>query len=201
MQEQSRPNKATKLPAYNDEQLIVLSRREEQLRASAFAVLVARYENKIYLFCLRYLRHEEDAKEACQEAFLRAYRYLWQFEGRASFKTWLYQIASNQCATLVGKRKREPNHLDIADFVETLPIQQARDDVESQHIATLLATLTAKDQIVIQRRFFEDQSLEQLAKQLNISLSAAKMRLYRALERFKNVYLAEVQQMNSTGKG
>lgn len=175
----------------NDEQLIALSRQKEWLRASAFSVLMTRYENKIYLFCLRHLRHEEDAREACQEAFLRVYRYLWQFEGRASFKTWLYRIAKNQCATLAGKRKRERNHLDIAEFVDILPAQQRHDDLERGHIVALLATLTIKDQIVIQRRFFEDQSLEKLAQQLNISLSAAKMRLYRALERFKNTYRVE----------
>ena len=192
MRQQSTPSKVVKLPTCNDEQLIALSCREEELRASAFAVLMTRYENNIYLFCLRHLRHEEDAREACQETFLRAYRYLWQFEGRANFSTWLYRIAINQCATLVSKRKREQNHLDIAECVDTLPTHQRRDDLESEHIATLLATLTTKDQIVIQRRFFEDQPLEQLAKQLNISLSAAKMRLYRALERFKNIYLAEL---------
>ena len=192
MRQHSTAGKVVKWLTLNDEQLIALSRREELLRASAFSVLMTRYENKVYLFCLRHLRYEEDAREACQEAFLRAYHYLWQFEGRASFRTWLYRIAKNQCATLASKRTREQNHLDIAEFVDILPIQKRHDDLESEHIVTLLATLTTKDQMVIQRRFFEDQSLEKLAKQLNISLSAAKMRLYRALGRFKNAYLAEL---------
>ena len=197
MRQYSPAGKAIKWSTFNDEQLIALSRQEARLRANAFSVLMTRYENKIYRFCLHHLRHEEDAREACQEAFLRAYRYLLQFEGRASFSTWLYRIAKNQCATLASKRTRERNHLDIADFVDILPTQQRHDELENERIATLLTTLTSKDQIVIQRRFFEEQSLEKLARQLNISLSAAKMRLYRALERLKKAYLVEFRTARS----
>jgi RNA polymerase sigma-70 factor (ECF subfamily) len=63
----------------------------------AFEGLVRQHEARLLGFCRRWLRCEEDAREACQDAFVRAWQALPEFENRARFSTWLYQIALNAC--------------------------------------------------------------------------------------------------------
>jgi len=63
----------------------------------AFEWLVRQHEARLLGFCRRWLRCEEDAREACQDAFVRAWQALPEFESRARFSTWLYQIALNAC--------------------------------------------------------------------------------------------------------
>lgn len=63
----------------------------------AFEWLVRQHEARLLGFCRRWLRCEEDAREACQDAFVRAWQALPEFESRAKFSTWLYQIALNAC--------------------------------------------------------------------------------------------------------
>ncbi|MFM7603692.1 MAG: RNA polymerase sigma factor [Prosthecobacter sp.] len=99
----------TALPASTDLQLPVAEptslsdpERENILaaqagQADAFEWLVHSHEERLLGFCRRWLRCEEDAREACQDAFVRAWQALPEFESRARFSTWLYQIALNAC--------------------------------------------------------------------------------------------------------
>jgi RNA polymerase sigma-70 factor (ECF subfamily) len=72
-----------------------------------FGDLIRRYEKGVYRLCFRFFNNEEDAMDASQEVFLKAFRALEKFEGRSSFKTWLYRITANTCITLSEKKKRE----------------------------------------------------------------------------------------------
>ncbi len=65
--------------------------------ADAFRTLVERYQGRIHRLALRVLRDEEAAKDATQDAFVKAYGALSKFQGRSSFYTWLYRLAMNQC--------------------------------------------------------------------------------------------------------
>lgn len=78
----------------SDEEAI---RRVRAGERDAFRVLVERYQARAYRLALRVLRHEEEARDAVQEAFLKAYGSLDRFEGRARFYTWLYRLVMNQC--------------------------------------------------------------------------------------------------------
>ncbi|MDD2997857.1 MAG: sigma-70 family RNA polymerase sigma factor [Erysipelotrichia bacterium] len=86
---------------------------EEIRRGSqkAFAKFVSRYEKSVYRICYRFFSDENDALDAAQEVFLKVYKYIDKFEGRSSFKTWIYRIASNTCITLAEKKKREKDGL------------------------------------------------------------------------------------------
>jgi RNA polymerase sigma-70 factor (ECF subfamily) len=72
---------------------------------AAFRVLVERYQGRAYRLALRILRSEEAARDAVQEAFVKAYTSLPRFEERSSFFTWLYRLVTNQC---IDMRRREP---------------------------------------------------------------------------------------------
>jgi RNA polymerase sigma-70 factor (ECF subfamily) len=87
----------------------------------AFGVLVERYQGRAYRLALRILRSEEGARDAVQEAFVKAYTSLGRFEGRSSFFTWLYRLVTNQC---IDMRRRE--HAERrADWSESEGLEEA----------------------------------------------------------------------------
>ena len=77
----------------------------------AFDELVRRYKDRVYRLSYKILRHEEDAAEALQDAFLSAYRGLKNFKAESTFSTWLYRIATN--ASLMKYRKRREGHVSL----------------------------------------------------------------------------------------
>lgn len=68
---------------------------------------MARYQDMVFRLAYRFFANEEDAMDVTQEVFLKAFRSLKNFEGRSSFKTWLYRIASNTCLTVSQERQKQ----------------------------------------------------------------------------------------------
>ncbi len=89
-------------------------RRARQGDHEAFRVLVERYQGRAYRLASRVLRNEELARDAVQEAFLKAYSSLARFEGRSGFYTWLYRLVMNQCLDML-RRDRSDRHVDWED--------------------------------------------------------------------------------------
>jgi RNA polymerase sigma-70 factor (ECF subfamily) len=80
----------------------------------AFAVLVERYQGRAFRLALRVLRNEESARDAVQDAFLKAYSALSRFQGRSSFYTWLYRLVMNQCLDM-KRRDKSDRHVEWED--------------------------------------------------------------------------------------
>lgn len=74
----------------------------------AFSGLAERHRRKLHVHCYRMLGSFEDAEDTVQETFLRAWRRRETFEGRSTFRAWLYRIATNACLDLLAKRRPEP---------------------------------------------------------------------------------------------
>jgi RNA polymerase sigma-70 factor (ECF subfamily) len=92
------------LEATSDEEAI---RRVLAGDREVFGVLVERYQGRAYRLALRVLRNEESARDAVQDAFLKAYGALSKFQGRSSFYTWLYRLVMNQCLDMKRRDKSE----------------------------------------------------------------------------------------------
>src|SRR5690349_17583061 len=100
-----------------------------QVRAGdpdAFRVLVERHSHSVFRLAFRMTGNEQDAEDLVQETFLRVYRQIGRFDGRASFSTWIYRIAANCSLDLIRSRKRRQE-------------QQAPVDAEGQEIAMAVA--------------------------------------------------------------
>ena len=119
----------------NDEDLV---RRAQGGDTRAFDELVRRYRDKVYRLSFKILRHEEDAAEALQDAFLSAYRGLKSFKVESTFSTWLYRIATN--ASLMKYRRRREHHVSLEQSqsadLDAEPLQVA--DWTSQPLEELL---------------------------------------------------------------
>src|SRR5256885_17107157 len=90
---------------WSDEELVTRSMGGD---ADSFNELVLRWERPIYALAYRVIGREEDARDVCQETFLRAYRALAGFRGQAKFSSWLYRIALNLCRDWVRRERRAP---------------------------------------------------------------------------------------------
>src|SRR6202795_1924790 len=98
-----------------DEPILVAAAKAGDI--SAFETLVSRYERKIFRLAQNITQNREDAEDAMQEAFLKAYEHLSGFEGNSRFYTWLVRISVNQA--LMKLRKRRPNVVSLDEEVDT----------------------------------------------------------------------------------
>src|SRR5258707_10085811 len=162
---------------------------------AAFEQLVKRYDAKLLRIAQKVTQNPEDAKEAVQEAFFKAYQKLEQFHGRATFLTWLVRIALNESFMKLRKRRgileqsidgnvlsdsgstRPP--FDVADWAPNPEAQYRATELREILISTL-QRLTPALKIVFVLRDIEEYSLSETSEILNLSATAVKTRLSRA---------------------
>lgn len=177
-----------------DRQLVEQCKAQLPYNTTAFEALLRRYEPVVYRTCLRYLRHDQDAEDACQDVLLRVFHALPRFEHRSAFRTWLFRIVANVCATRWTKRRRRST--DQAEFlaeareepVAGLDLLPENFDEVTGDIGDGLEMLGPDDRQVLVLRHISGLSFDELAAALEIGLSAAKMRLYRAEQRLRLAY-------------
>src|SRR5262245_37330336 len=118
---------------WTDEELVARSVRGD---TESFNQLVVRWERPIYALAYRVIGREEDARDVCQEAFLRAYRALGGFKGQAKFSSWLYRITLNLCRDWIRRERRAPL-VDTPEGVDL--VELAGGDETSESIEELVA--------------------------------------------------------------
>jgi RNA polymerase sigma-70 factor (ECF subfamily) len=185
-------NRVEKVSAYS------MTRSDEELVArsiggdpDSFNQLVLRWERPIYALAYRVIGREEDARDVCQETFLRAFRALNGFRGQAKFSSWLYRIALNLCRDWVRRERRTP-------------VVQAPDDLDALELSAVREPTTSIDDLVARReltrivehamaRLPEDQrtaiilkeyhelTFQEIADLVGCPLSTVKTRLYQGL--------------------
>jgi len=159
---------------------------------TAYREIVRRYEGLIYNTCRRVIGTPEDAEEITQDALLQIFHKIHQFQGRSSFKTWLYKIVHNYCRNRISKivRKREGQNAfeeHAGHDEENLEVRERKEAV-SEAVEEALGKLKKPEREIIVLKFMSGLTLQETADVLGVKLSAAKMRLYRALESFKEAY-------------
>jgi RNA polymerase sigma-70 factor (ECF subfamily) len=173
-----------------DEPVLVAAAKSGDI--TAFETLVGRYERKIFRLAQNITQNREDAEDVMQEAFLKAYEHLGEFQGNSRFYTWLVRIAVNQA--LMKLRKRRPNQISLDEEVDTgeelMPREvqdwgpSPEDRYKQSEVADILATtiseLDPSFRIVFQLRDIEELSTEETAEALGLSVPAVKSRLLRA---------------------
>ena len=170
-------------------------RPDSPSRMDAFHELLNRYESLVYHTCFRMIGHVQEAEETCQDVFLRLFQKIDQFEGRSQFKTWLFRVVHNICLT---RRRNLAIRRERTTEIETEAQRTAADlQREADHDGTVdlteavqsaISRLKPDDQEIITLRFVSELSLEEISEILGTGLSATKMRLYRAMDRFKESY-------------
>ena len=158
---------------------------------SAFELLVRATSADCYALALRLVGNEHDARDVLQDVYLRAFRSLRKFRGDSAFGTWLHRITVNCSATFVAKRRRS-SHVELDDDLE-VPELRPESDPESvagtaddrQRLVEALAELPDQMRMVVVLRDVYDLPHEEIARELGISQTAAKVRLHRARRRLR----------------
>jgi RNA polymerase sigma-70 factor (ECF subfamily) len=184
------PHKLPSRIAKDDEHLLVAAAKKGD--TTAFEELVSRYEKKIFRVTMNITRNQQDAEDAMQDAFLKAYSHLKDFSGDSRFYTWLVRIAANEA--LMRLRKRRPNVVSLDEPVESEddlipreiedwgpnPLQRFAQTEMNEILTSAIDTLPPDFRTVFVLRDIEELSTEETAKSLGISVPAVKSRLLRA---------------------
>ncbi len=177
-------------PTVEESELIAAAQDGER---DAFDELVRATFVDTYTLARRLTGNEEDAADVTQDAYLRAWRAMPKFRAEAKFSTWMYRITANAAATLTDKRRRhraEP--LDEArDAADESAGMQPADVVERLDATNVLSAaldeLPAKLRAVVLLKDVYDLPHEEIAQELGISVSAAKVRLHRGRKRLRDL--------------
>ncbi len=176
----------------------------------AQSLLVNQYSKRVYNLALRILRNREEAEDVLQETFLTVINKLDTFDGRSSFFTWVYRIATNAALMLLRKKKirranfrdndLDPEQMYLSNVVDWSQDPTARiENTEiKQRIDEALATLKEKYKTVFVLRDIEGLSTRETAEILDISEENVKIRLLRARQALRN-YLSQYYEERVDG--
>jgi RNA polymerase sigma-70 factor (ECF subfamily) len=178
---------------YREEADDALVRLAQAGDTRGFDELVRRYQDRVYRLAFKILRHEQDAAEALQDAFLSAFRGIGNFKAESTFSTWLYRIATN--AALMKYRKRREGHISldqsqsdrdgeseamqVPDWT-TQPLQDLLDSETRGVMEESVERLPEDLRTVFLLRDVEELSNAEVAEILDLTVAAVKSRLHRA---------------------
>ncbi|MDQ4142377.1 MAG: sigma-70 family RNA polymerase sigma factor [Actinomycetota bacterium] len=164
----------------------------------AWRRLVEATQRDVYTLCLRILRDPEDAAEATQDAYLKVWKGLGSFRGDALFTTWLYRVAANAALSRQRSRKRRRDRETGGEEVLTQVAAAGSVEVEAAARIDVRALEKCVDRLpdhyrsVVLLRDVYGLTLDEIAQQLKISETAAKVRLHRARKKLKDMMSAQL---------
>jgi RNA polymerase sigma-70 factor (ECF subfamily) len=174
--------------AWTDEELVARSVGGDP---DSFNQLVVRWERPVFALAYRVIGHEEDARDVCQETFLRAFRALGGFKGQAKFSSWLYRITLNLCRDWIRRQRRLPAAAvsDGSDFAETFGLESAETAVDelvsrkdlAARVAKAMTRLPDEQRTAIILKEYHGLTFQEIADLQGCPLSTVKTRLYQGL--------------------
>ena len=179
-----------------DKKLIAMAQKDH----NHFGKLYDKYFEQVYYFVFSRVTRKELAGDITQNAMLKAMANIkkYQWTGRP-FLAWLYRIAANEVNMYYRKSKKEVvveiQDWQINDLKEAFADTISMGQKEQELLIEILQNLNSKDQELIELRFFSQLSIHEIAEFYNIGLSAAKMRLYRTLEKIKDTWTSTYEKI------
>ena len=166
---------------------------------AAFEQLVIRHQELVFSLAYKLTGNREMANDVAQEAFIRAWKAIEKFRGDSTFSTWIYRITVNTAWTLRKKAKKH-NTLNIDDTYEPIVIDEKKDPelvaINSDLSSVLINALDKipiEQRIIVELKNIEGRSHKEIAEYLDISVTAAKVRLHRAHQKLRQI-LEEVER-------
>lgn len=160
---------------------------------SAFEQLVLRHQELVFSLAYKLTGNREMANDVAQEAFIRAWKAIEKFRGDSTFSTWIYRITVNTAWTLRKKAKKH-NTLNIDETYEPIVVDEKKDpemvainsDLSSV-LSKALNNLPVEQRIIVELKNIEGRSHKEIADYLDISVTAAKVRLHRAHQKLRQI--------------
>jgi RNA polymerase sigma-70 factor (ECF subfamily) len=183
--------------AQKDLLLVEAANKGDQL---AYAQLMDRYRESIYFMMLKMVKNTDDAEDLTIEAFGKAFNRLHQYSPNYAFSTWLFKIASNNCIDFIRKKRIKVTSMDSG--IKTDDGEVVFYDAKSsgkdpeEHVIhkqkvlmmrELVSRLKPRYRILVEKRYFEELSYEEIATELNLPLGTVKAQLFRARDFLANM--------------
>lgn len=166
-------------------------------QTTAYNALAQRWQGPIYNFILRYVGNREDARDLCQQTFIRVYRNLKQLRDPGKFPSWVYQIAHNTCRD--AARSRRLMSLDALCERDDIPVSLVMDAMlypdamaHGQGVRDLLnralQTLPEEQRVVIVMKEYQGLKFSEIAEALETPVNTVKSRMYYGLSALKQLF-------------
>lgn len=159
---------------------------------NAFAAVVASYQAQVLALCLRMTGNREDAADVAQQAFVKAYRNLSQYDPDQPFRPWLYRIATNECISLLRRRSNQaPPATDdllaeVSDPGEGAPALVALAE-DRERVRSAVAHLPEQYRQVVVAYYFQELSYQEIARQTGIPIGTVGTLLHRAKQQLRRL--------------
>src|ERR1700719_5067887 len=173
---------------WTDEELVARSIRGD---SESFNELVLRWERPIYALAYRTIGREDEARDVCQETFLRAFRALPRFRGQAKFSSWLYRIALNLCRDWMRRQRRTPvvqapEDVDLMDLAAASEPSESIEDLVARQqqvraVQRAMTVLPEEQRAAIILKEYHGLTFQEIADLVGCPLSTVKTRLYQGL--------------------
>jgi RNA polymerase sigma factor (sigma-70 family) len=159
--------------------------------SKAYTELLTRYRDSVYYVLLRMINNPSDAEDLTIEAFGKAFHNLPKYVPTHAFSTWLFRIATNNCIDFMRKKSQSPRPFDQDEGEEDemeatvasdmkLPDQVMMDRETAASLNRIVKSLKPRYRRLIELRYFEDYSYEDIATELSLPIGTVKARLFRA---------------------
>jgi len=159
-------------------------------RTAALATLFERHHARVYGYCLRMTGNRSTAEDLVQDVFMKMLKYKATFKDDSELVPWMFGIARNSCLAHLKRR--------ASDQLPATPVEEAaaddahderRDDRESELVRQALLRLPAERREVLVLSRFEYKSYDEIARVLDCSVGAVKVRVHRAMKQLREIYL------------
>lgn len=161
-------------------------------KQAAYAEIIQRHKSYVFTLALRMAKNREDAEEIAQDCFVKAYRSLAGFQQNSKFSTWLYRIVFNTAMTYLRKKRLETDSIDeegtqiqLANAVSDYRADRVEQQSKYVYLNQAISRLLPDDAAIISLFYQGEQSLEEIAKTLNMEANTVKVKLHRARQRLK----------------
>jgi RNA polymerase sigma-70 factor (ECF subfamily) len=162
----------------------------------AFSVLVHRYQDRCTRLALHIVGNPDDAQDAVQESFLRAYRHLGSYQERDKFSAWLLRILVNQCRTSLTRNRKHGTPLPLSDndalALPALSVSGVDQFAVREELAAALSQLVPEQREALVLRFTDDLTFDEMAAVTGVGVSALKMRVQRACQRMRALLTEDI---------
>lgn len=161
--------------------------------SNAFAVLVNQYKDLVFTLAYKMLKNKDEAEEVSQDTFVKIFNSLNKFKGESKFSTWIYKITYNTCLDRLKKSKKENNVVYIEDFnehqVKTIEsVLDTFDEKErNQKIQECLQLLPSEDAFLLTLYYFDDHSIDEIAKVIDCISNNVKVKLFRSRKKMASI--------------
>ena len=175
----------------SDDEILGLMQNPKTLERG-FRLLMETHQERLYWQVRRLLNDHEDANDVLQNALVKVFRNIGQFEGKSGLYTWLYRIVTNEAITFLNQRKRRSStSIDDANInlANRLQADSFFDGDEAQiRLKQALETLPDRQKEVFNLRYYEEMGYEEMSQLLNTSVGALKASFHHAVKKVEQFF-------------